>query len=511
MNNVITFRKAALSVVVSTCLLGASGLTSAYAGENLGSLKMASDNNLCLDLASNKLDVTFNTCNKSDSQEWYYDFVGNSGTNFFLKNKEKGSTWCLRAFKTSLIKMDSCQGAGYTASRTWQHQTLLNGNSLLRNKYIGDMGKVGHYLFNDNGQLSLDRKNLDEAPEWQTDAPLPEKKLTKAVGNKKIALLITHFDGKKPANSDVIKQAVFGDKNDFTSLRQHVSLSSRGKLTLSGDTFSDINLGPMPNHCDTPRLRALIAKKAAEKGIDLSKYDSVFTEMSANPKCTNAAIAALPGNFILSNGQGHKYWMWTHEFGHNLGFGHIDALKSCSASKNLVQIDGSCTRTSSNATDKTDTMGGGGGHLYPANYQYLLGWLDSDSVPLAGKTAARYTLAPLWQQTNGLQALRIARKDGSYLVLEYRQPQPGYEDWSKEDSVVRGVTVRSYKVNDKQQVSNTIIDMTPGSQSVAKDTLDAQLMPGKSFYDELSGRIISVETVNARGAVVTVSSSKFKD
>lgn len=509
MNNLATFRKGALSVVVSTCLMAASGLTSAYAGESLGGLKMASDNKLCLDLADNKLDITFTTCDKTDSQEWYYQSVNSGGTDFFLKNKEKGDKFCLRAFKTSLIKMDSCYGSGYTSSRTWQLERLVNGNALLSNKYIGDLGKPGHYLFNDDGSLSLDKKNRAESPEWQTDAPLPEKKLVKAVGNKKIALLITHFEGKKPAKTEVVKQAVFGDKNDFTSLRQHVSLSSRGKLTLSGDTFSDINLGPMPDHCDTPKLRTLIAQKAGEKGIDLSKYDHVFTEMTANPKCNYSGIAASPGNYILSNAQGHKYWMWTHEFGHNLGFGHIDALKNCSVSKNLLQIGSACTKTSKNALDKTDTMGGGGGHLYPANYQYLVGWLDHESVPLVSETAARYTLAPLWQDGKGLQALRILRKDGSYLVLEYRQPQVGYEDWSKDDFVVNGVTVRSYKVDDHHKVNNIIIDMTPGSQSVAKDSLDAQLMPGKSFYDELSGRMISVEKVDAQGAVVTVSSSRL--
>jgi hypothetical protein len=501
------FRRYCLQLIISGAILGAGSFPAAHAATEFGTLKLSDDMQSCMTLSENGTDIRTETCNGSAAQNWSFVRYSTNGW-FFIKNQEKGDKFCLRDFAfNGFIKMDACEGEGYTSSRLWFNRNDV-ASSPLRSKLTKDLARENNYLAVIDSKLSLSEDNAANAPEWIAEKGYPERKITQISGDKKALLLITHFDGYKPADTEIVSQAVFGENQNYTSLNQFLKISSRNKLNLYGDTIDGINLGPKPDHCDTGKVRELIAEKAQEYGIDTSQYDYVFTEMTANEKCNFVAMAGLPGNWIISNAAGHKYWMWSHEFGHNLGFHHIQALKNCPVTGNVLQINDDCTKTNQHSDDATDTMGGGGGHLYPVNYQYLHGWLDDESVPLVKPVTAKYTLLPLFSNEKGIKGIRIPRKDGSVMVLEYRQPQEGYENWDEAHPVVNGVTVRIYTVNE-DSVQNILVDTTPQSLSEDKDTSDAQLAVDKTLFDEMSGRFITVNLVNQYLAEVTITSSKY--
>ncbi|MDB5776339.1 MAG: carbohydrate-binding protein [Herbaspirillum sp.] len=86
--------------------------------------------------------------------------------------------------------------------------------------------------------------------------------------------------------------------------------------------------------------------------------------------------------------------------------------------------------------------------------------------------------------------------------MEYRQPQSyPFEDWSPEDPFVRGVIVRIVRYNGTVTIRSTLVDTTPGSSGGMKD---APLMPGKSLYDTLSGKTITLISADQYGAVIEV-------
>ncbi|MFU9136226.1 hypothetical protein [Erwinia tasmaniensis] len=499
-----SFHCLSVPLALSALLIGVGSAMPAHADDPSGQLKVAARQDICMDLASNSVDIELKGCNGNASQKWYYvDFNGG----VMIKNEARGERYCLRSYPSGSVNMDSCSGSGYSSSRTWYNKIHSDGSYEISNKFINDLGRKNHLLQSVKNKVFVQGVASQSEKSWLSVTPLPLEKLRKVTGEKKIALLVTHYDGDKPANTDTIAQAVFGQKENFTSLRQFVNLASENKLNLTGEVFDNINLGPKPNHCNLQPIRALINNKAKEKGINLDQYDYVFTELTANKKCNYSGLAAMPGNWILSNASGHKYWMWSHEFGHNLGFNHIKSLQKCTVSNKVVQVDNKCDEMTKNSTDITDTMGGGGGHLYPVNYQYLLGWLDEAQVPLISKFSDLYNLSPVWQndKTQGIKGLRIPRNDGSFMILEYRQPQTGFEDWAQNDPVVNGVTVRTYKLG-SGTVQNTIIDTTPGSRAAAQDTRDAQLTVGKSLYDALSNKMITVVSADRNGAVIKVES-----
>ena len=144
-------------------------------------------------------------------------------------------------------------------------------------------------------------------------------------------------------------------------------------------------------------------------------------------------------------------------------------------------------------------MGGGGRRLYPASYQLLRGWLTEADVPEI-KGEGTYQLAPLWGKASGAKAYRLARADGSTLWLEFRQPQPGFDNWKSDDPFVNGVIVRTV-AHAGNVLTNTLVDATPGS---AQGMKDAPLMPGHALHDTLSGKIVTVKSVGPNGAVVEV-------
>ncbi|WP_242448907.1 PKD domain-containing protein [Burkholderia metallica] len=446
--------------------------------------------------------VAFAACDGSAAQDWTVSAY--DGGNMMIRNRaaaERNEDRCLRTFpdgNAGRVALGTCKGDGYTSMRMWQPQNGIDGRLTLRNKYRGDLGRTEMLTASaDTASVAMRAAAID-APASTFTYPLPLPLPTRPVkGEKSALLLVSHFDDSKPADADVVRGAVFGSGDDYSSLRRYVDVASHGKLQLHGETLAAVNLGARPATCDSGTLRAAATKAALARGVDPAKFDYLLIDLPKMSTCNWGGLASMPGNWILSNASGHGFWMWTHEFGHNLGASHARSLVDCPTPGGTVEVGGACK--AGKIDDPSDTMGGGGRRLYPASYQHFAGWLGDADVPEI-RNEGTYRLAPLWGGAPGAKAYRMARADGTTLWLEFRQPLPGFDDWKADDPFVNGVIVRTVKHNGNS-LTNTLVDTTPGSANGMKD---APLMPGHALHDTLSGKIVTVKSVGPDGAVVDV-------
>ncbi len=454
----------------------------------------------CLTLQPDNSSVTFQRCQDTARQRWQLSQIMTG----YLKITsealaEENKEYCLgmnsSAAQTEPTMME-CTGSGFNSQRSWkaainQASAVSDIVYTLENKYRNDLGKK-EVLGHSNNRLQMVATSTTNDVSWQLSVPA-QVATRPVIGNKKVLLLHTHYSDRSANDLAAIKSAVFGSGTDFSSLVSAVRIASYGKLLLSGDTVSDIDLGPRPAICSSSVV-AQAQTLARAKGIEPNNYDYVFVEIPST-SCSWTGLAATPGRWIIGNASGHKPWMWQHEFGHNLGAPHATSLEGCTTnSLGIVQLDQQCRKTT--AGDPSDTMNGGGSRLYPAPYLLYAGWLSDAQMPQIDKPG-NYTLTPLFNTPNEgeLKGLRILRRDGTYLTLEYRQPGTGFEGWASSDPFVNGVIVRVASFG--STVSNTLVDTTPGSADGMKD---APLMPGKSIDDVLSGKRITLLNIDARGA-----------
>ncbi|AZQ52714.1 carbohydrate-binding protein [Burkholderia cenocepacia] len=447
--------------------------------------------------------VAFAACDGGAAQDWLFQKQGDGHQ--LIRNRaalEQGADRCLRTHPdggAGRVALGTCKGDGYTSMRAWQVTAGLDGRIVLRNKYRGDLGRTEVLGASVDTRNVAMRPDMGMAPASTFTYPLPLPLPTRPLaGDKSVLLMVTHFNDSKPADADVVRKAVFGDGDDHASLRRYLEVASRGKLTLHGQTLDSVNLGERPATCDSGAIRAAARNAALARGVNPDKFNYLFVDLPKMSSCNWGGLAATPGNWILSNASGHGYWMWSHEFGHNLGAKHPGSLVDCPTPGGTVEVGGACR--AGKIDDPADTMGGGGRRLYPASYQLFAGWLGEADVPEIDADGT-YRLAPLWGDAPGAKAYRIVRADGSTLWLEFRQPQRGFDDWKSDDPFVNGVIVRTV-AHGGNVVTNTLVDAMPGSPAGMKD---APLMPGHALHDTLSGKIITVQSVGPDGAVVDVT------
>ncbi|MBP0607416.1 carbohydrate-binding protein [Burkholderia sp. CpTa8-5] len=447
--------------------------------------------------------AVFAACDGGAAQDWTFEprdgfqRIVNTGA-----SAARGTKMCLHAAAGDTgmgrVAVGVCSEGDQTM-RDWRPDRGLDGQVVFGNRYRVNTGRTAEVLAPRDGGAGVATQNLRGQPSsiWKSAVSIAPSQRP-LLGDKSVLLMVTHFNDSKPADSEVVRKAVFGDGGDYASLRRYLEVASRGKLTLHGQTLESVNLGERPATCDSGAIRTAARNAALARGVNPDKFNYLFVDLPKMSNCGWGGLAATPGNWILSNASGHGYWMWSHEFGHNLGAKHPGSLVDCPTPGGTVEVGGACR--AGKVDDPADTMGGGGRRLYPASYQLFAGWLGEADVPEIHADGT-YRLAPLWGDAPGAKAYRIARADGSTLWLEFRQPQRGFDDWKSDDPFVNGVIVRTV-AHGGNVVTNTLVDAMPGSPSGMKD---APLMPGHALHDTLSGKIITVKSVGPDGAVVDVT------
>ncbi|NIE77075.1 ricin-type beta-trefoil lectin domain protein [Pantoea sp. Ap-967] len=454
----------------------------------------------CLALAPNDVDVELAPCSREARQDWSMAVTAgiNRLQNRFLASEQNEK--CLG----SAVKMIDCQGSGFQSERTWFPnrnfipETTMIGFTL-QNKYRNDLGRKEVLGFSGSHVQMVPASSEMDAT-WTFDLDIPVISKRPMLGDKKILLLHTHYSDRPETDFAEVKRGFFGSENDNYSFVNAVSLASGNKLHFTGDAVTGLDLGPRPADCPNRELMAKAVERALEKGWDAKDYDYLAVEIPPTA-CSWAGLAATPGNSAMGNGVGWKPWMWQHEFGHSLGGPHAKSLEHCPTQQDVVQVGGDgCTVTG--LGDPSDTLNGGGGRLYPLPYQYFAGWVTDEQFPEVLKNGT-YKIAPLFAPADAavIKGLRLFRSDNSYLVLEFRQPLEGFENWDPADPFVNGVIVRVVHFI-ANTVSNTLVDTTPDSPNGMKD---APLMQGKQLDDLLSGKRITVLHIDKTGATVEIA------
>lgn len=440
-------------------------------------------------------------CDGTRAQDWafvpsasYYQ-IRNAGA-----TQARGQDMCLRtdAGNTGMgrVSIDPCADGDARMSE-WRFETGPGGRIGMLNAYRISTGRDEVLAIRAGGpDVAMQFARGEPSASWvsaQVFAP-PQRLL---LGKKTALVLAARFGDDAAQDAEVIRKAVFGNGDDHASLRHYIEVASHGKATLDGTVLDGVDLGARPATCGSGALRDAARQAALARGVDPAQFDYLLVDFPKLGSCGWAGLAAQPGNWILSNGSGHGYWMWTHEFGHSLGAAHPGSLVDCPSVGGTVQIDAACRQ--GKVDDPSDTVGGGGRRLYPGSYQLFSGWLDQADVPEL-RASGTYRLAPLFGSQPGAKGYRIARTDGTQLWLEFRQPLRGFDDWKADDPFVNGVIVRTVK-HRRNALTNTLVDTTPGSPGGMKD---APLMPGHALHDTLSGKIVTVDSVGPDGAVITV-------
>ena len=462
----------------------------------------------CLALSANGINVGFEPCRSDARQDWSVVFAGAIDGYHLLTNRALAASGAPKCLGNE-ARMINCRGSGYTSMRSWyfrknrsQEAGVAVGGILIKNKFLDDLGD-DRVLAVEHGVVKLLSATHSARANWDYQWPVPLISMRPVIGNKKALLLHAQWSNYPATNFQDVRRAVFGEGANRNSLAEAVRISSDDKVTLTGDAVTGLNLGPRPKDCSgyvAFRTKAIELAKA--KGYDASRYDYLFVEVPSISSCSWAAIAEKPGKSIFAQGSGHKYWMWQHEFGHNIGAPHATSLQHCPRFQGSVQVGASGCQVTT-ASDPSDTMNGGGARLYPLPYMYFAGWLNDVQVPEVSNNGV-YTLAPLFGgvAVSIAKGLRIPREDGSYLTMEFRQPRKDvFEGWTVGDPFVQGVIVRIANFS-PLQVSNQLVDATPDS---AAGMSDAPLMPGQSMDDALSGKRITVLSANSAGAAVRIS------
>ena len=208
------------------------------------------------------------------------------------------------------------------------------------------------------------------------------------------------------------------------SVNSYYQANSQGRLKLVGNTNPDgdvygwitLNTPSLyPTVTDCPRVmwEDMANKELANNGIDLSVYDHIIYMFPRAGTCFTGGIANLPGP-ISSIHNTTDTSVIAHEFGHNLGLTHANALVNCIDQNGFlattVTINGCVSKE---YADDYDVMGNGpGGGL--GNYNFLnarhreqMGWLDPASIAQT-TTNGEYILQDISNPNNtGLRAIKI--------------------------------------------------------------------------------------------------------
>ena len=310
-----------------------------------------------------------------------------------------------------------------------------------------------------------------------------------ATGSKRVAVLLINFTNNtsQPWTHTTARNVVF---DSSTSVAAYYADASYGQFTVTGDVFGWYTIPDDNAGCDYSGWGSKARTAAANAGVNLSAYDNVVYAFPSASSCGWAGLAYLPGRDSWINGS-FNLRVISHELGHNWGVHHASTL-DCSSGGTRVTLGGTCT--ANEYGDPFTVMGGAATYHHNNWHRAQLGWLSAQTVTSSGT----YTLAPA-ELSSGTRLLRVARGDGTYFQLEFRQPTQPFETFSSSSAVANGVSIR-LAPELSSLVQSRLLDATSGSSSFS----DSALAAGGSFFDAVSGVRISTVSVSPAGASVAI-------
>ena len=310
-------------------------------------------------------------------------------------------------------------------------------------------------------------------------------------GTKSVAVLLFNFSNNlaQPWTPAAVQGVVFDNAN---SVDEYLRDASYGQLSLTGDVHGWYTIDASNAGCAYTTWASQARSKATAAGVNLSAYQYVVYAFPQATSCGWAGLAYLPGTSSWINGA-MTLRVVSHEVSHNLGVHHASTL-ACTTGGLRTTFGGSCSQ--SEYGDPFTVMGGAQTRHHVNWHRAQLGWLpDVQTVTTSGT----YLLTPA-EFSGTPRLVRVARGDGTYLNLEFRQPWGTlFDDFSASDPVVNGVSIRIAPAT-SSIVQSKLVDANPSTTTFS----DAALGVGKTVVDPLTGVSVTTLSVGPAGASVSI-------
>jgi Gametolysin peptidase M11 len=316
--------------------------------------------------------------------------------------------------------------------------------------------------------------------------PTSEATAAAVTGSKSVAVLLFNFSNNtaQPWTTAHVRGVVFDNAN---SVDEYLRDASYGQLSLNGDVHGWYTIDASNAGCAYTTWASQARSKAAAAGVNLSAYQYVVYAFPQASSCGWAGLAYLPGTSSWINGA-MSLRVVSHEVSHNLGVHHASTL-ACSTGT----FTGSCSQ--SEYGDPFTVMGAAQTRHHVNWHRAQLGWLlDMQTVTASGT----YLVTPA-ELSGTPRLVRVARSDGTYLNLEFRQPWGIFDNFSTGDPVVNGVSIRIAPAT-STIVQSKLVDANPSTTTFS----DAALGVGKTVVDPTTGVSITTVSVGPSGASVSI-------
>ena len=308
-------------------------------------------------------------------------------------------------------------------------------------------------------------------------------------GAKTVGVILFNFTNNvsQPWTHATVRGVLFDNANSVDAYYREASWN---QLSISGAVHGWYTIPDDDAGCDYTGWATKARTEAQNAGVNLGAYQYLVYAFPSTPSCGWAGLAYLPGTGSWINGA-MNLRVVGHELGHNFGVHHASTLR-CTDAGAYVPLSNTCEAPSEYG-DPYTIMGSASTRHHNNWHRAQLGWA-SDTLTVA--TSGIYTLAPA-ELTGGPRLLRVARTDGTYLNLEYRQPYgTQFDNFSSSDPVVSGVSIRIAPAT-SSLVQSKLIDGSPSTSSWAFGA-------GQSLVDPATDVQFTVISVSPAGASVSI-------
>jgi chitodextrinase len=324
-------------------------------------------------------------------------------------------------------------------------------------------------------------------------------------GAKKVLAILVKFTGQATPSSPTPTSAAGVLFTNANSVAAYYSTVSWGKLTLSGAVTPWVTIpsSDAATSCNWSTWGSQANTAAAalnDPQYNPSNYDYVQYVLNGATSCGWAGLAYLPGTTSWVRAEYLDLRVSGHELGHNFGTHHANSY-SCTQNGVRVALSVASNCSSSEYGDPFSIMGQAQTYEHTnfsrGNFGFLVG-ANTQDVTSSG-TYALHPIEP--SDPTGVQALRISRGGGSYLLLEFRQPDgPNFDNFSSSSPQATGVTLRV--TNGYTSMSQSqLVDTTPATGGYS----DAPLGLNQSVYDPVSNATVRTAGTGPTGATVEVT------
>ncbi|GLW29068.1 Ig-like domain-containing protein [Actinoplanes regularis] len=238
-----------------------------------------------------------------------------------------------------------------------------------------------------------------------------------------------------------------------------------------------------PGSCDYSTI--FNAARAANGTPAVDSRNHVLVYFPRYSSCGWTGLGSMPGGQIWINGYSYGD-AWEHEFGHNLGLGHANAL-NCTQSTATVTFSTSCTVSAYSDYDVMGYARYGDGYSLNTALSDVLGTLNNPVTASAGSLVK----LPAVTSITAARAVKVPLT-GSTLYLEYR-PATGRD--ASQPTGWGGLQVRQLLNADNQ---SRILNMNPSAG-------DSRALPvGATWAVPDTTLTLTVERIDASGADVRI-------